>query len=56
MDENSGLLGKAASWVEYPFTATDFPWKTVLLAAALAAIIIFFVRDGLQVIAETVAE
>ena len=55
MDDNTGIIGNVASWIEYPFTTTDFPWRTVLLSAALAAIVIFFIRDGLQVIAETVA-
>ena len=55
-DENMGPLGKVASWVEYPFTSDSFPWTTGLLIAAIVVVVVFFMHDGLRVIAETVGE
>ncbi len=55
-DNESGPLGKVSSWIEYPFTSETFPWRAFALTAALVALVVFFMHDGLNVIAETVGE
>ena len=52
----TGILGKLSYWIEYPFTATKFPWEWVAIFGLLIVILIFFMRDGNSIIAEHIAE
>lgn len=54
--EEKGALSRLGYWIEYPFTATEFPWVWAGLVLAIIALVIFFFHDGTAIIAEHIGE